>query len=265
MASDPQGLTRCVGAGVVLVTGASRGIGRATALGFHRRGWPVALVARDERALRAVADEIAADGGHAVVCAGDVAATGFAEFCFEEAERELGPVTVSVNSAGVFAAFGPIWEVPPERWLDIQRVNVGGVFLFTRAALQRMVPRGSGVVLNISSGAARKVTVGRSAYSTSKAAVDQLSRIAAAEALEFGVNVFSIYPGLVDTDMQRDLREAPTHLTGAEARQSPIEHQRQGRLIPPGEVADALVRLALDPALAGGDVVVRLDTLAAVQ
>jgi NAD(P)-dependent dehydrogenase (short-subunit alcohol dehydrogenase family) len=119
-------------------------------------------------------------------------------------ERELGPIDVLVNNAGVWGPIAPVWEVDPEEWWRAMEVNVRGSFLCSRAVLAGMVARRRGRIVNIAShaGVHRWPTV--SAYAISKAAIIKLTENLAAEAKRFGVSVFTVHPGLVTTGLTDD-------------------------------------------------------------
>jgi NAD(P)-dependent dehydrogenase (short-subunit alcohol dehydrogenase family) len=245
--------------GVVLITGASRGIGREAALGLARRGWSVGLLARDTARLQEVAEAARGLGGKSVVVQGDVAAMGTAERAMDEVERALGPLDAVVNNAAVVAPLGWIWEVDPRQLADHVAINTTSLFLFTRAALGRMVPRGKGLVVNVSSGAARSVNERRAVYAATKASVDSFTRSVAAEAAHFGVRVCAVYPGIVDTDMQREMRDAPVEVMGPELK-AEIQRRYDERIVrQPEQLGEALARVVADPGIQWEDPVFRLE------
>jgi NAD(P)-dependent dehydrogenase (short-subunit alcohol dehydrogenase family) len=187
---------------VALVTGASRGIGRAVAARLAQAGYDVAVAARSESQIAEVAEEI---GARALTL--DVADTGAVEASIATVERELGPLSLLINNAGISGDSGYSWEQVPDRWWQVFEVNVLGMFLCCRAALPYMRSRGHGRIVNISSNAAFFSLAGgtdpriSSAYMASKAAVIRFSEALAAEARPDGVQVFAISPGTVKSDM----------------------------------------------------------------
>lgn len=189
-----------------LVTGASRGIGAAAARALAAEGAAVLLCARDAHACAALAGEIAASGGRAAAVACDVAIWPQVEAAVAEARTRFGRLDIVVNNAGVIDPIAPLAEADPAAWGALIDVNVKGVFHGLRAALPGMIAQGSGVVVNISSGAATHALEGWSAYCASKAAVLMLTRAAHAEAAPHGVRVVGLSPGTVATDMQRAIR-----------------------------------------------------------
>ena len=187
---------------VALVTGASRGIGRAVATRLAEAGYAVAVAARSEAQIELAAEEI---GARALAL--DVADAGAVEAAIATVERELGPLSLLVNNAGIAGDSGYAWEQAPDRWWQVFEVNVLGTFLCSRAALPHMRSRGYGRIVNIGSNAAFFSLQGgtdarvSSAYMASKAAVVRLSEALAAEARPDGVQVFAISPGTVKSDM----------------------------------------------------------------
>jgi NAD(P)-dependent dehydrogenase (short-subunit alcohol dehydrogenase family) len=135
---------------VVVVTGASAGVGRATAVAFAERGASVALLARGAAGLAGAAADVEAAGGRALVCPTDVADADAVEAAAERAEAELGPVDVWVNNA-MTTVFAPSWRVTPAEFRRTTEVSYLGQVYGTLAALDRMRPRDRGVVVNVGS------------------------------------------------------------------------------------------------------------------
>lgn len=197
---------------VALVTGASRGIGRATASEFARAGAAVALAARDEAALTANVAAIQAAGGVALSCPCDVADEASVQALFARVAAELGPVDILVNSAGAVAHVR-FEDMEATTWDHVLGVNLRGVFLCCREAFRQMIPRGGGIIINLSSlsGVPNvEKFPGLSAYNVSKYGVAGLSEILAVEGRPHHIRVVAVSPGAVDTEM---LRAAAPHLT----------------------------------------------------
>jgi NAD(P)-dependent dehydrogenase (short-subunit alcohol dehydrogenase family) len=188
--------------GTAVVTGASRGIGRAIALRLAEAGAEVALWARDAGALQRVADEVTALGGRALATVCDVADAAAVAHAAEQVRRTLAPVTIVVNNAGAVLR-KPTVEITDAEWRRVMAVNLDGTFHVTRAFLPDLT-RAGGRVINISSIAGREGTPLLAAYCAAKHAVIGLTRALAEELRAAKVCVNAICPGSVDTVMLRD-------------------------------------------------------------
>ena len=188
---------------VALVTGASRGIGRAIALHLARQGVAVALTARGEPGLQETEALIQSDGGTARYYPADIGDPVEVEAMVDSVEETLGPIDLLVNNAGAFSVIGPLWEIDADGWWRDMTVNVRGVFLTCRAVVPRMIVRNHGRVVNVVSGAVTKPFPFGAGYAASKAAVQKLSENLARELELVGspVKVFTMSPGFIRTAM----------------------------------------------------------------
>lgn len=167
---------------IVVVTGASAGVGRAAARAFGERGARVALLARGRDGLAAVAAEIESSGGKALAIPTDVAENDAVERAADQVERELGPIDVWVNNA-MASVFAPFLEVRPEEFKRVTEVTYLGQVNGTRAALKRMVPRDRGVVVQVGSALAYRGIPLQTAYSGAKHAVQGFTESVRSELL----------------------------------------------------------------------------------
>ena len=188
-----------------LVTGASRGIGRAIAVGLARAGADVALSARDEGLLREVQAEVEALGRRAVVLPADVTDADACAQLAADAIAALGVLDVLVNNAGGSSYMGPFTELRFRGWEKTMRLNVDSVVHLCQAVGRHMVERGAGSVINVASVAGLKATPTLAAYGASKAAVVSLTRTLAMEWGPSGVRVNALCPGWTATDLNADL------------------------------------------------------------
>ncbi|MCA2204414.1 SDR family NAD(P)-dependent oxidoreductase [Streptomyces sp. SMS_SU21] len=188
---------------VTVVTGGSRGIGAATCSRLAAEGHDVAVnYVRDADAAEKVAEDVRAAGARAVTVRADTSVEADVERLFEVTERELGPLTGLVNNAAVTGPLGPFTEVGTDTLRRVVDVNVVGTLLCSRRAAQLMTPRGEGVIVNISSGAATLGSPGEYVhYAATKAAVDALTLGLSKELGPAGVRVNAVAPGLIDTEM----------------------------------------------------------------
>jgi 3-oxoacyl-[acyl-carrier protein] reductase len=204
--------TGCFSGQVAIVTGAGRGMGKATALTLAREG--AAVVVNDVRPelAEAVAEEIKAAGGRALVFVADVSDETEVQAMVDAAVEQLGSVDILVNNAGILRSTTPLENIPLQEWELMMTVNVTGVFLCTRAVLPFMKAKGAGKIVNVSSSAGRSTsTFGGAHYTTSKAAILGLSRHTAREAAPYNINVNAVAPGSMDTEMVRELT-TPEHM-----------------------------------------------------
>jgi 3-oxoacyl-[acyl-carrier protein] reductase len=186
---------------VALVTGASRGIGRAIAEALAAAG---ARVAVNYRSSKAGADEavgaITSAGGTAVAVPGDVASYDDAQAMVQRTIDELGGLHILVNNAGI-AKDALIYNMEPNDWLDVMRVNFGGVFNCTKAVLGHFMSEREGAIVNISSVMGERGWTGESNYSASKGAINAFTRCSALELARFGIRVNAVLPGFAPTEM----------------------------------------------------------------
>jgi NAD(P)-dependent dehydrogenase (short-subunit alcohol dehydrogenase family) len=192
---------------VAVVTGASRGIGRAAALGLAEAGADVAVAARSKEDLETLAKEIDSLGRRSLVVPTDVTERDAIQALMDRAVDELGGFDVLVNNAGGTRFMSPVVGLRPEGWTKTLRLNLDSVFHATQIAAQKMLDSGGGSIIQIASVAGIIGSQSLSYYSAAKGGVLLFSQAVAKELAGSGVRVNSIAPGWVATDLNANLRE----------------------------------------------------------
>ena len=233
-----------------LVTGASRGIGRAIALGFAEQGADLVLSSRKLADLEAVAEEIRALGRDATVVPANVSRAEEIDALATTLDERGLAVDVLVNNAGTNPVMSAIVDLEPRAWTKIMDTNLTGPFLLCRALAPGMARRGSGSIINVASNGGIQPAPGIGAYCVSKAGLIHLTRCLAAELGPSGVRVNAIAPGLVETKFAAALFQGPGYQEFL--KRNPLHRHAQ-----PEEIAGTALLLASDAgSYATGEVVV---------
>jgi 3-oxoacyl-[acyl-carrier protein] reductase len=228
---------------VAIITGGGRGIGKAAAEELAANGASVVLTARSKAQVDAVAAALQANGATAIGIATDVADPNQVSALVEATLAQLGRIDIVVNNAGIIWPVEDVIKSKADEWTYNLQVNLFGPYYLTRQVLPRMIEQKYGRIVNVSSGAAINPIVGASAYSTSKAGMDMLTKAVALEIPNSGVTINSFHPGMVDTEMQVDLRSVDTSAESFDLNRFHDAHQ-QGLLRSPTAVAHAITWLA---------------------
>lgn len=191
-----------------LIFGASRGIGLATAQKLAEQGASVVLAARSIKAIEEASKAINATGGvaYAVVC--DVSSYSSVSDCVKSCIEKLGKIDIVVNNAGVIEPIARLVDSDPELWDRAVNINYKGVYHSMRACIPEMLKKGSGIVINMSSGAANSALEGWSHYCSTKSAVKKLTEVAHKELAQNNIRVVGLSPGTVATEMMEKIRDS---------------------------------------------------------
>ncbi|KZB79561.1 glucose 1-dehydrogenase [Amycolatopsis regifaucium] len=238
---------------VVLVTGGSSGIGRATAAAFAREGAQVVVSGRDSEKLRQTVKEIEAEGGAADAVAADVGVGAEVERLVTETVRRHGKLDIAFNNAGVLGTPAPTADLDEDGFDAVIRTNLTGTWLSMKHEIARMRASGGGVIVNMASNiGSHNRLPGMAAYAASKAAVSVLTRTAARDHIAEGIRINAVSPGATDTGMS--FRPGETEADRAERLAAVIPLGRIGTV---DEIAAAVLWLASDESayVVGHDIV----------
>ncbi len=211
---------------VIIVTGASKGIGAAAAVALGKEGATVMLAARNGKLAADVAQTIVAAGGIASARACDVSNYAEVQALVAETIGRFGKLDVLVNNAGVIEPIASVAESDPVAWVRNIDINLNGAYYAIRAVLPGMIAAGGGTIVNVSSGAAIRPLEGWSAYCTGKAGLHMLTRAVALENADKGIRIFGFQPGTTDTDMQVQIRASGINMVSKIPRENltPVAH-----------------------------------------
>jgi 3-oxoacyl-[acyl-carrier protein] reductase len=222
---------------IALVTGGSKGIGRAICVELARRGsYTIINYHRDQTGAEQTLALIEGAGGHGEICQFDVRDGRKAEAMVVEIGERLGGIDILVNNAGIIAD-GLFLMMPPERWSSVVDTSLNGFYNMTRPALELMVRKRRGTIVSVSSVSSLMISRGQANYSAAKAGLNAASRVIAAEVARMGIRVNVVAPGLIETDM---IESAPKDQI-----KTMIPMNRIGR---PEEVAKVVAFLCSDDA-----------------
>ncbi len=235
---------------MAIITGAARGIGRATALLFASEGAKVALADIDIDGAKKVEEEIKASGGEALALYVDVRELGSAKEMAKSVVDTFGKIDILVNNAGIIRD-KTLLKMEEEEFQQVIDVNLKGVFNCTKAVVPYMVERGCGVILNASSVVALYGNFGQTNYVASKSAVIGMTKVWARELGPKGIRVNAVAPGFIETDMTKNLPQ--------EVKRAVIEKTPLRRMGTPEEVAKVYLFLASDDASFINGAVISVD------
>lgn len=225
---------------VIIITGASKGIGRSAAEACARDGSKVVLVSRSSQLLQEVTNLINKQGEIALAIQGDVSKMRDCAYIINSCIEKFGQLDVLINNAGTIEPMSQISKLDPQKWKKNWLINVFGPIILTQMALPHL-RKANGIVINVSSGASIEPIPGWSSYCMAKAAMNQFMRSLALE--EPQITSLSLRPGVVDTEMQKNIRDNGHSGMPYENYQIFVNLYKQGKLLSPkitGQVINIL-------------------------
>ena len=232
---------------VSIITGASSGVGRATAILFAREGSKVVVSDIADAGGQATVEAIKAAGGEAIFLHADVSRSQDVESLIRKTKERFGKIDIILNSAGVMQKTISLEDIDEALWERIYAVNVKGIFLMAKFAVPAMKEAGKGVIINIASISGVRPRLKTCAYASSKAAAIHLTKAMALELARFNIRVNVINPVAVDTPMLAGIM--PEGPAGAEARKKLLSTIPLGRVATPEDIAYAALYLASDESI----------------
>jgi len=231
---------------VVFITGAGRGLGRATAVAMAGEGASVALLSRTAAELEETAALVGKTGGSALVLPADVSDEKAVREAVKKAVSTFGALHVLVNNAAVVGPAAPLHEVAPEDWERTLAVNLGGARQICQEVIPYMMESRGGRIINVTSGMADFAMPLFGTYSVSKAGLNHMTRVMAQELGAHDIQVNGLDPGVMDTSMQEEIRDLGPEVLGKALHDQFVSFKTGGHLRPPEEVAQLVLFLASD-------------------
>jgi NAD(P)-dependent dehydrogenase (short-subunit alcohol dehydrogenase family) len=229
-----------------LITGAGRGLGRATAVAMAREGASVAILSRTRSELEETASLVDKEGKKALVLQVDVSDEKAVREAVSKTVSEMGPVNVLVNCAAVVGPAAPLHEIDPDDWDYTLAVNLDGARQMCQEVIPHMIQAGGGRIINVTSGMADFAMPLFGSYSVSKAGLNHMTRIMAEELRSFDIQVNGLDPGVMDTSMQEEIRGLGPEILGKALHDQFMSFKETGHLRAPEKVAMLAVFLASD-------------------
>ncbi len=228
----------------ILITGGGRGLGRSIAVAAARKGALVTILSRTVTELKAVEDRIHGEGGdcHAIVA--DVSDHHAVHHAVNQTIKHYGSIDILVNNAAVIGPVRFVEDTGENEWEKTLQVNLNGAYFCCREVVPRLIEKGGGKIISISSGLGQMHFPRFCAYSVSKAGIIQLTRSLSSELKDKNIQVNAIDPGVMDTAMQEEIRSLGPSLLGEDVYQNFLAYKNQGHLRDPREVAQLAVYLA---------------------
>jgi NAD(P)-dependent dehydrogenase (short-subunit alcohol dehydrogenase family) len=229
---------------VAIITGAGRGLGRASAIAMAKEGAAVVIVSRTLPDLEETAATIRAAGADVLACRADVSNTQAVEGVVARTMERFGKIDILMNNAAIVGPLEPLFKVHTQAWNEVLATNLTGALLFSNAVLVHMIKRKSGKIINVTSGLGEIVMSPFGPYSITKAGLIHLTRIMAAEMKVYNIQINGLDPGEIDTRMQAEVRALGPEKLGDEVYDLCSGMKERGELKPPEAVVGLVVFLA---------------------
>ncbi|MDA0822821.1 MAG: SDR family oxidoreductase [Proteobacteria bacterium] len=200
---------------VAVISGASRGIGKAIAIRLATLNYSLFLLGRDTAGLESVANDCRKNGGEVICHAGDLEDPGYLNEAIAVAGQKLGRVDVLINNAGT-SSYGSVADADITCWQSVMNTNFNAMMVLCRGVLPAMIERRQGAIINISSLSGRHTNAGDAIYSATKHAINGFSGCLYEDVRDFGIKVSTIMPGFVDTEMTAGIGKNPSNMIRAE-------------------------------------------------
>jgi 3-oxoacyl-[acyl-carrier protein] reductase len=229
---------------VAIVTGAGRGLGRASSLEMAKEGASLVILSRTPSELRETAKTIRASGADVISVKADVSTPRDIERVVDRAIKNFGKIDILMNNAAIIGPVSPLFMIDQEEWDEVMDINLRGPYLLAKAVIPYMIKQSSGKIINVTSGLGEIVMPPFAAYSVTKAGLIHLTKIMAEELEYHNIQVNGLDPGVMDTKMQEEIRNLGPEILGEEIYYEFLSMEEKGVLKPPEKVARLAVFLA---------------------
>lgn len=229
---------------VAIITGASRGLGRASAVEMAREGAYLVILSRTAPDIEVTSRMVEELGGEVLSLEGDISRSKDVKEAVDKAQSRFGKIDILMNNAAVIGPVKPLYEVDEQDWDICMDINLKGSFLFSKAVMPHMIRRKRGKIINVTSGLGIIAMPLFGGYSIAKAGIIHLTRILAEELKPHNIQVNGLDPGVMDTKMQEDLRNLGPEVLGDAIYAEFSGYKEKGILKPPERVAKLAVFLA---------------------
>jgi len=231
---------------VAIVTGAGRGLGRASSLEMAKEGASLVILSRTPLELKETAKSIKTLGAEVIPITADVSKPKDIERVVDRTIKHFKKVDILMNNAAIIGPVSPVFMIDQKEWEEALNINLRGPYLFSKEVIPYMIKRGRGKIVNITSGLGEVVMPPFAAYSVSKAGLIHLTKIMAEELEYHNIQVNGLDPGVMATKMQEEIRNFGPDILGNEIYNEFVSMKERGILKPPEKIAPLAVFLASD-------------------